>query len=171
MRGASRAGAVFLVLFGAAFVVSLNDLVGTFADADRFFEERFDDGATRVRDIAASYLLVAAGLAFGWFAHRVAAVATVRAQAILLSGVAAAAGMVGAAVAFATVPMSRWFGDLVDDPGLQDGQAVLPQPAGSPSVSAPCCRRPLAWCSSPASRACSPAGWPWRPIPQRPSWR
>jgi hypothetical protein len=35
--------------------------------------------------------------------------------------------MILAAVAWATVPASLWFGSLVDDPGLQQGQAVLPQ--------------------------------------------
>ena len=32
-----------------------------------------------------------------------------------------------AALAWATVPLSLWFGSLVDDPGLEEGQAVLPQ--------------------------------------------
>lgn len=32
-----------------------------------------------------------------------------------------------AALSAATIPLSIWFGSLVDDPGIQQGQGVLPQ--------------------------------------------
>ena len=126
-QGAAGSAVAFVVLFGAAFVLSLGTLVGAFADPDRVFVDRFADEQDRSRDIAGSYLLALAGLAFAWFAHGLARHAGSRRAPLVLSGSAAGAGMVLAAVAFATVPLSLWFGSLVDDPGLEDGQAVLPQ--------------------------------------------
>jgi hypothetical protein len=127
VRGAAQPGAAFVVLFAAAFVVSLGDLVGSFADPDRVFVDRFADGGNRARDIVGSYLLALAGLAFVWFAHALSRQAETRRVPLLITGSIAAGGIVIAAVAFATVPMSLWFGSLVDDPGVQEGQAVLPQ--------------------------------------------
>ena len=126
MRGVARAGVVFIVLFAAAFALSVGDLVGAFADPDSVFIDRFADGGNRARDIAGSYLLALAGLAFVWFAHALSREANGRSPLIITASVAAG-GMIVAAVAFATVPLSLWFGSLVDDPGLQEGQAVLPQ--------------------------------------------
>ena len=126
-RSAARPGAVFVVLFVAAFVVAVGELVGTFADPDLVFAERFEDGGTRARDIAGSYLLALAGIAFAWFASAVGRDAAAVRLPLLLSGSAVAGGMLLAAVAWATVPLSRAFGALVDDPGLREGQAVLPQ--------------------------------------------
>ena len=126
MRGVARAGVVFVVLFAAAFALSVGDLVGAFADPDRVFVDRFEDGGNRARDVAGSYLLALAGLAFVWFAHALSREANSRSPLLITASVAAG-GMIVAAVAFATVPLSLWFGSLVDDPGLQEGQAVLPQ--------------------------------------------
>ena len=127
MRGAARSGAVFVVLFVAAFVLSLGDLLGTFADPDRVFVQRFTDAGNRTRDLAGSYLLALAGLTFVWFASALSKEAESWRTPLVVAGSMTAGGMVLAAVAFATVPMSIWFGSLVDDPGLQQGQAVLPQ--------------------------------------------
>lgn len=127
MHSAARAGSIFVVLFVAAFVVSVGDLVGSFADPDRVFVDRFADGDNRIKDIAGSYLLMLAGLAFVWFAHALSRNLRDHRAPLLITGSAAASGMIVAAVAWATVPMSLWFGSLVDDPGLQEGQAVLPQ--------------------------------------------
>ncbi len=85
------------------------------------------DEDNRIRDIAGSYFLVLAGLAFAWFAHALSRYAKDNRAALLITGSAAAGGMIVAAVAWGAVPMSLWFGSLVDDPGLQEGQAVLPQ--------------------------------------------
>ena len=126
MRGVARAGVVFVVLFAAAFALSVGDLVGAFADPDRVFVDRFEDGGNRARDVAGSYLLALAGLAFVWFAHALSREANSRSPLLITASVAAG-GMIVAAVAFATFPLSLWFGSLVDDPGLQEGQAVLPQ--------------------------------------------
>lgn len=125
MHSAARAGSIFVVLFVAAFVVSVGDLVGSFADPDRVFVDRFADGDNRIKDIAGSYLLVLAGLAFVWFVHALSREAKDHRAPLLITGSAAAGGMIVAAVAWATVPMSLWFGSLVDDPGLQEGQAGL----------------------------------------------
>ena len=127
MRGVAKAGVVFVVVFVAAFVVSLGTLVGSFADPDRVFIEHFSQEDERINDIAGAYLLAVAGLAFVWFAQALARDAGTSRAALLITGSLAAGGMILAAVAWATVPMSLWFGSLVDDPGLQDGQAVLPQ--------------------------------------------
>lgn len=127
MRGVARSGAVFVVLFAAAFVLSLGTLVGSFADPDSVFVDRYADPGNRVTDIAGSYLLALAGLAFAWFADALSRDATEHRAPLLLTGSAAGGAMILAALAWATVPMSRWFGSLVDDPGLQEGQAVLPQ--------------------------------------------
>jgi hypothetical protein len=111
----------------AAFVLSLGALVGSFADPDRVFFDRYAEGNNRVRDIAGTYLLALGGLAFVWFVHALSREARGSRVPLLVTGSLAAGGMILAAVAWATVPLSLWFGSLVDDPGLQEGQAVLPQ--------------------------------------------
>ena len=85
------------------------------------------DRDNRARDIAGSYLLALAGLALAWFAHALSCDAKAHRPPLLLSGSPVAGGMVLAAGAWATVPNEPGFGALVDDPGLQEGQAVLPQ--------------------------------------------
>jgi hypothetical protein len=127
MRSATRSGVLFAVLFAAAGAVSTGTLAGSFADPDRVFVERFADEGSRIQDIVGGYLLALAALAFLWFAYALAAVAPTSRVPIILGGAATAGGMMLAAVSWATVPMSIWFGSLVDDPGLQEGQAVLPQ--------------------------------------------
>ena len=122
-----RAGALFVVLFVGAFVLSLGGLLGSFADGEHVFVERFGDEATRVRDIAASYLLVSAAMVFAWFSREVANRSASHRAALKLSGYSAAGGMLVAAVAAATTPLSVWFGALVDDPGIEVGLGILPQ--------------------------------------------
>ena len=126
MYGARRAGSLFVMLFVAAFVLSLGALAGSFADPDRVFVDRYADDTNRVLDMAGSYMLALAGLAFAWFAHALSRLINER-VALLVTGSLAAGGMILAAVAWGTVPLSLWFGSLVGDPGLQEGQAVLPQ--------------------------------------------
>ena len=127
MTKTTRAGGVFVVLFVAAFAISLGGLLGSFADGDHVFVERFADEAIRIRDIAGSYLLVLAGLSFAWFAREMASRSESKGPTLRLTGYTAAGGMLLSAVAAATTPLSAWFGSLVDDPGIQQGQGVLPQ--------------------------------------------
>ncbi|MCH7585469.1 MAG: hypothetical protein IH941_10015 [Acidobacteria bacterium] len=126
MTKVRRAGLVFIVLFVGAFILS-GEIFGGFADPDQFFIELFQDAGARVRVMVGSYLMALAGLAFAWFAGGLADLAKRHAGVLRLTGYAAAGGMLLAAVAAATTPMSVWFGALVDDPGIQQGQGVLPQ--------------------------------------------
>lgn len=126
MRSVVRAGVLFAVLFVAA-AVSLGDLLGSFADPDQAFVDRFADDGNRIRDIVGSYLLVLAGLAFVWFALALSREAEDHRAPLLVTAALTAGGMILAGVALAAVPWSISFGELVDDPGLQQGQAVLPQ--------------------------------------------
>lgn len=127
MAGVARAGLVFLVLYVAAFVLALGELLGSFADGDHVFIERFAGEGARIRDIGASYLLALAAVAFAWFVHETSRAASSHRAPLQISGYAAAAAMLVAAVAAATTAMSVWFGAFVDDPGIQQGQGVLPQ--------------------------------------------
>jgi hypothetical protein len=115
MTRLGRVALIFLVIFVGA-VILLGDLFGSFPDSDQ-----------RIRDIVAWYLLALAGLAFAWFARQLANQAERHAEALRLTGYAAAGGMVLSAVAAASTPMSAWFGALFGDPGIQEGQGVLPQ--------------------------------------------
>lgn len=126
MLNASRPGAVFLVLFTGS-IIPLGELIGSFADPDRQFISLFLHTSNRVGYLAGSASLVLAGLAFIWFAHALSREAESRRVPLLITGSAAGGGMIVAGLAFATVPLSLAFGSFVDDPGLEVGQAVLPQ--------------------------------------------
>lgn len=126
MSNVSRAGTVFLVLFIGA-IIPLGELMGSFADPDRQFVSLFSDGGNRAGYIAGSFALFLAGLAFVWFADALSCETGGHRAALLITGAGAAAGMIVAALAFAAVPLSMSFGELFGDPGLESGQAVLPQ--------------------------------------------
>ena len=126
MLNISRPGSVFVVLFVGSSVL-LGDLVGSFADPDAQFVTLFSAAGNRIGYIVGSVLLVLAGLAFVWFAHALSCETGARRAPMLITGATAGSGMIVAALAFATVPLSLQFGSAVGDPGLQTGQAVLPQ--------------------------------------------
>ena len=126
MLNISRPGSAFVVLFLGSSVL-LGDLVGSFADSDAQFVTLFSDAGNRVGYIAGSVLLVLAGLAFVWFAHALSCETGNRRAPLQITGATAGSGMIVAALAFATVPLSIQFGSAFGDPGLQAGQAVLPQ--------------------------------------------
>lgn len=127
MSNVSRAGMAFLVLFIGAFI-ALGELIGSFADSDRQFVSLFSDGGNRAGYLAGSVALFLAGLAFMWFADALSCeMGNHRRAPLLITGAAAAAGTIVAALAFATVPLSLSFGSFTGDPGLEAGQAVLPQ--------------------------------------------
>ena len=115
-----------MILFVGSFVL-LGELVGSFADPDRQFVELFSRSGDRIAFIAGSVLLLLAGLAFVWFAHTVSREAGQHRLGLLITGASAGGGMIVAALAFATVPLSIQFGSITGDPGLESGQAVLPQ--------------------------------------------
>jgi hypothetical protein len=117
---------MFVVLFVIGFVL-LGDLVGSFADADRAFVDHFAEDSNRTKDIVGGYLLMLASVCLTWFAVALAAEATERRVSLIVMGSVAAGAMVIAAVAFLTVPLSVSLGDLYGDPGIGEGQAVLPQ--------------------------------------------
>ena len=122
----ARAGWTFVILFVGSFVL-LGELVGSFADPDRQFVALFSRSGDRLAFIAGSVLLLLAGLAFAWFAHAVSREAERYRPELLITGASAAGGMIAAALAFAAVPLSIQFGSITGDPGLEAGQAVLPQ--------------------------------------------
>ena len=126
MRDVARAGALFVVLFLAGFAL-LGDLIGSFADSDRAFVDHFAEDDNRLKDIVGAYLLLFAALCLTWFTVALAARATDRRVPLIATGSVAASAMVLAALAFLTVPLSISFGDLSDDPGVGEGQALLPQ--------------------------------------------
>ena len=126
MKGAARAGGVFVVLFTCG-LVGLGDLLGSFADSDRTFVDHFADGGNRAKEIAGSYLLVLAGASLVWFANALAASTDDRRTPIIVSASLAAGGMIVAGLALMTVPLSISFADLTDDTPFGAGQAVLPQ--------------------------------------------
>lgn len=126
MLNVARPGLAFVVLFVGSFVL-LGELVGSFADPDAQFVTLFSDAGNRVTYIAGSVLLVLAGLTFVWLARAVSSEAGVYRPALLIAGGAAAGGMIVAALAFATVPLSLQLGSLTGDPGFESGHAVLPQ--------------------------------------------
>ena len=126
MVNISRPGSAFVVLFLGSSVL-LGELVGSFADSDAQFVTLFSDSGNRIGYVAGSALLLLAGLAFVWFAHALSCETGSRRAPLLITGAAAAIGMIVAALAFVTVPLSLLFGSFFTDPGLEAGQAVLPQ--------------------------------------------
>jgi hypothetical protein len=121
-------------LFAISFVVGmifLGDLAGAFADRDAAFEAHFSSGANRAGDLIGSVLLIVAAATFLLFVSFLTEAAdgsepipsiVIRSLGGLVGG-----GLVLASACFATVPASIGVGDLTGDPGLQFGQAVLPQ--------------------------------------------
>ena len=130
-RGASIAGWVFAVSFFVG-LFRVGDQAGAFADSDRAYAELFADTSHRVQDLTGSVLLVVSAIAFGVFvqflapaldpgASRYASTVVVR-----VSGLLAAAAILVAGAAFATVPASLVIGDFFDDPGIVTAQNLLP---------------------------------------------
>ena len=126
MKGAAKAGGVFVVLFTCG-LVGLGDLLGSFADSDRTFVDHFADGGTRAKEIAGSYLLVLAGASFVWFANALTAARDDRRTPIIITASLAAGGMIVAGLALMTVPLSISFADISNDTPFRAAQAVLPQ--------------------------------------------
>ena len=122
----ARPGALFVGLFVGSSVL-LGELVGSFADSDAQFVTLFSDSGNRISYVAGSALMLLAGPAFVWFAHALSCETGSRRAPLLITGAAAATGMIVAALAYATVPLSLLFGSFFGDPGLESGQAVLPQ--------------------------------------------
>ena len=126
MANVARPGIVFLVVFIAAVILS-GDVAGSFADPDSQFVSIYADASNRAEYVAGALLLVLAGLSFVWFAYALSSEAGNFRVPLLITGAATAMGMIIAALAWATVPLSISFGALVDDPGFESGQSVLPQ--------------------------------------------
>jgi hypothetical protein len=121
--------------FAATFLVGLvlvGDQAGAFADSDRAYAELFGDESHRLEDMTGSALLIVAAIAFGAFTHLVAPTLASDADrygwtvVVRVSGLLAAASILVAGAAFATVPASLLIGDFFDDPGIVTGQNLLP---------------------------------------------
>jgi hypothetical protein len=126
MHNVSRTGTAFLIPFIASMILN-GEVIGSFADPDSQFVALYSDANNRVAHVAGAFLLVLAGLSFAWFAYLLSCDAGSHQAALLIAGAAAASGMIVAALAWATVPLSIAFGALVGDPGFESGHAVLPQ--------------------------------------------
>lgn len=121
-----RPGTVFLVVFVAAVFLN-GDVAGSFADPDSQFVSIYADASNRATYVGGAFLLALAGLSFAWFAYALSSEAGSFRFPLLITGGAAGIGMIVAALAWATVPISISFGALVDDPGFESGQSVLAQ--------------------------------------------
>jgi hypothetical protein len=126
MKSASTAGGVFALLFVAS-LVTLGELLGSFADPDDAFETFFSDGGNRTSVIVGSLSMVLSGYAVVWFALAIAKGSDSQRTPLVVTASLACGGMILTGLALVTVPLSMSFGDLSDDPGLGMGQAVLPQ--------------------------------------------
>ena len=126
MLNVSRAGTAFLIPFIASIILS-GDVAGSFADPDSQFVALYSGAGNRAAYVAGAFLLVLAGLSFVWFAYALSCEVGSHRAPLLITGAAAAIGMIVAALAWATVPLSVSFGALYDDPGFESGQSVLPQ--------------------------------------------
>jgi hypothetical protein len=122
----SRAGTAFLIPFIASMIL-IGEIIGSFADPDSWFVALYSDAGNRMAHVAGAFLLVLAGLSFAWFAYLLSCEAGRHRAPLLITGAAAAGGMIIAALAFATVPLSMAFGAFIGDPGFESGHAVLPQ--------------------------------------------
>ncbi len=130
-RGLSVSGGIFAVAFFVG-VLLVGDQAGAFADSERAYTEIFSDDAHRVQDLAGSVLLIVSAIAFGMFAHLLAA----REEAsqpphpasvvVRVGGTLAAASILAAGSAFLTVPASLLLGGFYGDPGIVDAQPILP---------------------------------------------
>jgi hypothetical protein len=133
VRAARVWGIAFAVLFSVALTALLGELVGAFADSAASFTPYFDSSAERLRHAVGAYALAASGLCFLGFA--VTSTAGAVGERDLSAGVQTArlsagvfAALVGvAAAAMATVSLSVGFGRITGDPGIRDGQELLPQ--------------------------------------------
>ena len=130
-RGALIAGWVFAVSFFVGLFL-VGDQAGAFADSDRAYAELFADTSHRVQDLTGSVLLVVSAIAFGVFVQFMAPALDPGASryawtvVVRVSGLLAAAAILVAGGAFATVPASLVIGDFFDDPGIVTAQNLLP---------------------------------------------
>ena len=137
MEGSDRLRVVAGVVFVITFVVGLallGEVAGSVGEPDEWFAGHFSSGSERAADIAGSFLLFVAAMAFLFFTQMVGAVARSqtpeqRATWALAwaAGTMASVGLFIAALAFLTVPLSISIGELYDDAAFSEGQAVLPQ--------------------------------------------
>jgi hypothetical protein len=133
LRAARLYGVSFVALFTLALTVLLGQLFGAFAESAESFTPYFDTTLERLQHGLGAYLLVASGLAFLGFAVRATAglveASGANTEVQMASFVAAVfASLVGvAAAALATVSLSIGFGQITGDPGIRDGEELLPQ--------------------------------------------
>ena len=110
----------------------VGDQAGAFADSERAYAELFADTSHRIQDLTGSVLLIVSGIAFGVFVQFLAPAPDPGAWryawtvVVGVSGLLAAAAILIAGAAFATVPASLVVGDFFDDPGIVTAQNLLP---------------------------------------------
>ena len=126
MTSSTKTAGVFAILFFIS-LATLGGLLGSFADSDRAFVDHFSDGGERARDIVGSICLALAGVTLLWFAIGLTTARGDHRTRVIVAAAVAAGGMILAALALATVPLSISFGTLTDDPGIGAGQAAIAQ--------------------------------------------
>lgn len=124
-------GIAFVMLF-AAGIAAMGDAFGNFGDSDATFVEYYRDD--HFPDILGAYLITLAGVAFLRFVVGVCgdaiAVPETRTAAILalLSGAVFATLLAAAVAAAATIPSSRFYGEIFSDTGqIATDVSTLPQ--------------------------------------------
>jgi hypothetical protein len=130
-RAARLYGVSFAALFTLALTALLGQLFGAFADSAEPFTPYFDTTLERLQHGLGAYLLVASGLAFLGFA--VCATAGLVEPRIPKSRWQASQPL--SSPAWSVLLLRRWrrfslsigFGQIAGDPGIRDGEELLPQ--------------------------------------------
>jgi hypothetical protein len=129
-RLAAASGVAFVILFVAS-AIALGDLLGSVGDPDRQFTSHFDSAGNRAKDIAGSYVLAGAALAFTVFVSHLRALLRGGDDDGPLPSIALACGaivsatLVVGAIAFSAIPTSILYADMFDEEPHEFGADVM----------------------------------------------
>lgn len=135
MSGTTWSGIAFLVFYIASSVF-LGEMFGGVGDSDAFFVEYYDVESHRIGDMIGGHLLVGAGLVLLLFvAHlvnwmRATIGRSVTLDAALMTGTLAGGMLLVGAASLATVPFSKWLGEVFSDEPLTSAAVSVPPQLG-----------------------------------------